>query len=345
MLPSGLQVRMEKQLGGHRVAPGRHGRRRHLCHKPCTVSGGGKSEISKSIADVILKGPVFVARLPPRLRAGRRNLDDGTFRPSTGSRSRRTLAPRPILSPERSLGSVIKLLTPSPRIHGRIQRLAATALPQTIRQLVFMVKRYYRPEWGDNWREHFSVDLINGFLGHELKFDNHKLRRATTCASASTATAPGASSSCARISIPPTRSRWRTTSPPRVVLPRESLNDLDPEVLEPQRQAGRQLRDACSSSGPTTPSIAGFDKQAEADIAGAGNFLSNYEPLDPRAGCGRMVEHVVEFDKYTEPMKQLADTIRRSSPRPSMSSPPRIRAWWTASRRRTRATCRSGPTW
>ena len=40
---------------------------------------------------------------------------------------------------------------------------------------MFTVKRYYRPEWGDNWREHFTVDRINGFLGHELKFDNQKL--------------------------------------------------------------------------------------------------------------------------------------------------------------------------
>ena len=31
-----------------------------LCHKPCTVSGGGKSEISKSIANALLQGPVFV---------------------------------------------------------------------------------------------------------------------------------------------------------------------------------------------------------------------------------------------------------------------------------------------
>jgi hypothetical protein len=34
-----------------------------LCHKPCTVSGGGKSEISKPITDAILTGPVFVADL------------------------------------------------------------------------------------------------------------------------------------------------------------------------------------------------------------------------------------------------------------------------------------------
>ena len=32
-----------------------------LCHKPCTVSGGGKSEISKPISDAIIQGPVFVA--------------------------------------------------------------------------------------------------------------------------------------------------------------------------------------------------------------------------------------------------------------------------------------------
>ena len=34
-----------------------------LCHKPCTVSGGGKSEISKPISDAIIQGPVFVADL------------------------------------------------------------------------------------------------------------------------------------------------------------------------------------------------------------------------------------------------------------------------------------------
>ena len=51
----------------------------------------------------------------------------------------------------------------------------ASQLSQTVRQLVFTVKRYYQPEWGDNWREHFTVDRINGFLGHELKFDNQQL--------------------------------------------------------------------------------------------------------------------------------------------------------------------------
>ena len=46
----------------HGLAAGRRrGRDGTLCHKPCTVSGGGKSEISKSIAQRHAQGPVFVS--------------------------------------------------------------------------------------------------------------------------------------------------------------------------------------------------------------------------------------------------------------------------------------------
>lgn len=31
------------------------------CHKPATVSGGGKSEISKDISDAIIHGPSMIA--------------------------------------------------------------------------------------------------------------------------------------------------------------------------------------------------------------------------------------------------------------------------------------------
>ena len=65
-------------------------------------------------------------------------------------------------------------MTPSPEYTDAHNEWLAT-IPQTVRQLLFTVKRYYRPDWGDNWREHFSVDRINGFLGHELKFENQKL--------------------------------------------------------------------------------------------------------------------------------------------------------------------------
>ena len=89
-----------------------------------------------------------------------------------------------------------------------------------------------------------------------------------------------------------------------VVLPRSSLNDLDPEYANPSVKLVEQLRDAAVPAARTTPSIAALDRQAEADMASPGTFLSNYEPLtydQVRA----MVDHVVEFDRYTEPMKRL----------------------------------------
>ena len=60
------------------------------------------------------------------------------------------------------------------------------------------------------------------------------------------------------------------------------------------------------------PSIAGFDKQAEADIASPDTFLSNFEPLTVEQAKA-LVDHVVEFDQYTEPMKRLLeDFVTRS---------------------------------
>ncbi len=75
---------------------------------------------------------------------------------------------------ERSLGSVIKLLTPSSEYTGQ-HNARLRSLPQTLRQLVFAIKRYYRPEWGEQWRGHFTVDSVNGQLGHALKHDDQRL--------------------------------------------------------------------------------------------------------------------------------------------------------------------------
>src|SRR6201999_2290450 len=61
MTPSGFKLRMEKHPGAPswRII-GTHGDGT-FCHKPCTVSGGGKSEISKSLRDYMLYGPIFTA--------------------------------------------------------------------------------------------------------------------------------------------------------------------------------------------------------------------------------------------------------------------------------------------
>lgn len=300
VLPSGYRVRLEKQISGSAwrlVGTRADGT---LCHKPCTVSGGGKSEISKSIADVLLKGPVFVKDYHEDIAAVaaifEKDFSSIYRRRRTDSRAR-----RPILSPERSMGSVIKLLTPSDEYTDEHNRWVRE-LPQTIRQFVFTVKRYYRPEWGGNWREHFTVDRINGFLGHELRFERQTLV-----------------ANYLRVGYDPDGA-WRiyklrpdfhpagkvqveddiTAS---VVLPREALPYLDPDYRNPSVK----LVANCESMLFQRPDEAihrGADKQAEADIAGAGVFLSNFEPLT-RDQAREIVDHVADFDRFTEPMKKL----------------------------------------
>jgi hypothetical protein len=300
VLPWGTKIRLERQLGGtawRLVASRADG---VLCHKPCTVSGGGKSEISKSIGSIILKGPIFVSDYHKDMErvAEIVNKDFSHIfkKPVTAERG-----VRPMLSHERSLGSVIKLMTPSEEYTDEHNAWLAT-VPLSVRQLLITVKRYYQQDWGDNWSEHFSVDRINGALGNELKFENQKLL-----------------ANYLRVGHDPDGS-WRiyklrpdfnpadkvqveddiTAS---VVLPRESLENLDPEYKNPSVKLVSNCEQLLFQR-PDDAIYRGFDKDAEADIASSGTFISNFEPLDPRK-VQAILDEVVEFDKYTEPMKRL----------------------------------------
>jgi len=302
VLPSGFRIRLEKQLSGAswRLIGSRP--RGTLCHKPCTVSGGGKSEISKSIAHALLKGPVYV-------RDYRNDMDKVTeifardFSTIYKSRPPDARSRRPILSPERTLGSVIQLFTASSEYTDEHNEWIRQ-LPQTTRQLVFTIKRYYRPEWGDDWREHFTVDRINGFLGHELKFENEPLV-------ANYLRVGYDRDGAWRIYklrpdfYPADKVQVEDDITASVVLPRPSLTDLDREY----KCDSVKLVQNCESLLFQRPDDAihpGVDRQAEADIASPGTFLSNYEPLAPDQ-VRAVVDHLVEFDRYTAPMKGLLE--------------------------------------
>jgi len=300
VLPWGTKIRLEKQTGGTawRLVASRADPT--LCHKPSTVSGGGKSEISKSIGSIVLRGPIFVSDFDAEIEqvADILKKDFSTIYKELRSEHR---AKRPILSTERSLGSVIKLMTPSPEYADEHNQWLST-IPQTVRQLIVTVKRYYLPEWGENWREHFGVDRINGLLGNELRFENQKLV-----------------GNYLRMGFDPNGS-WRiyklrpdfnpadkvqveddiTAS---VVLSSSSLEYLDAEY----RNESVKLVNNCENLLFQRPDDAihrGFDKDAERDLSLPGTFISNFEPLAAEQAL-TLVDHVVEFDRYTEPMKRL----------------------------------------
>jgi hypothetical protein len=313
ILPSGYRVRLEQQIGGHYwrlVGTANEG---VLCHKPCTVSGGGKSEISKSIAYSMLQGPVFV-------RDFHKDMDEvEQILNKDYSNCQKVPSPhqaRSILSSDRSLGSVVKLLTPSPDYVDAYNEWL-NALSQTVRQLVFVVKRYYKPEWGNDWREHFSVDRINGFLGHELKYDDQKLI-----------------ANYLRVGHDKD-GKWR------IYKVRPDFNPSDKVQVEDDITASAVVPSAwlpgvdasvhpsvklvtnCEShlfQRPDDAKYRGYDQQAEADIAEPGTFLSNWQPLS-HAEVQDMVDNIVDFDEYTEPMKKLLlDFLKEGKPSYVVSS-------------------------
>jgi phosphoenolpyruvate carboxykinase (diphosphate) len=305
--PSGYQVRMEKPPGWNRawrlvgtVAEPT------LCHKPCTVSGGGKSEISKAITDAVLTGPIFVADF-------QKDFDQVaelvTRDYANRFKDKRRVDRRPILSVERSLGSVIKLLTPAMREYKPEFNDWLESIPQYIKELVFVVKRYYKPEWGKDWRRHFSVDIINGTPGNELKCDNRKL--VTTYL---------------RVGYEED-GLWRTFGLRKDFHPAAKVqaeDDITASVVVPSGAiahlpAGFEDRSIklvtnCERRLFQRPDDAihrGYDKQTESDFVQPDNFLSNYEPLTAQQARD-LVEDSLNFDRYTLAMqrfiREVADT-------------------------------------
>jgi len=298
--PSGYKVKMEKPPGVLRswrlvgtVAEGA------LCHKPCTVSGGGKSEISKPITDAILTGPVFVADL----KADFDHVSELVHRDySTRFRDKRRKDKRTVLAPERSLGSVIKLLTPDEHDYTPEYNAWLNGIPQYLKELVFVVKRYHKPEWGDNWREHFSVDIINGKPGNELKCDNRKI--------VTTYLRVGFDSDGA----------WRTFGLRKDFHPSVKIqmeDDITASTLVPpdavknvpatDKVSTLKFVKNCEQRLFQRPDDAihrGYDKQTESDFARSDNFFSNYEPLTPR-DARELLEEAIGFYQFTEPMQNL----------------------------------------
>jgi phosphoenolpyruvate carboxykinase (diphosphate) len=295
--PSGYKVRMAK----HRAAPSwrlvgtvPEGA---FCHKPCTVSGGGKSEISKSLVDAILPGPFYVASFDEDMALVQsifdRIYEDG----------------RSVLSPDRSLGSVVKLLTPSPEFSAGYNAWLES-IPNHIRGLVFVIKRFYRPEWGSDWRSHFGVDIINGAPGHELKYEGRRLV-----------------ANYLRIGREE-NGAWRTYKLRQDFVAADKVqmeDDITASVVVPARRLvglpgeydghpSLKIAENCEFRLFQRPDDAihpGLDRQTEEDMAAAGLFCSNFQPLT-RDDTRRIVEDVAVHDALTQPMR---DHVTRNSKR------------------------------
>ncbi|VEI02034.1 Uncharacterised protein [Acidipropionibacterium jensenii] len=274
-------------------------------HKQCTVSGGGKSEISKAISDAFIPGSAYT----PDFDADMAAVDQILHRDYSMRFADPALAGtdhRLILSRERSVGSVIKLLTVS-RDFTDDYNAWVSSIPQFRKELVFTIKRYYKPEWGANWASHFSVSPTNGRHGTMVRLDGEKIRV-----------------DMLRVGFDESGA-WRLFTLRHDYAPDVKVQTEDDMTASAVVPAGLTVGPEDLSSKvvanceallfqrPDDAIHRGYDRQTERDMSGTGLFISNYQPLT-REDVREMRDDVVAFSQFSTPMRRFLSEFADSDP-------------------------------
>ena len=300
--PSGVKIHMEKHPetpSWRLVSTAAEGT---FCHKPCTVSGGGKSEISKSLLNAIIYSSFYVRDIDEDFK-----LADAVIKYDYTKRwldhSDRSASSRPLLGSKRTLGSVIKLLTPS-KYYTEDYNDYLASIPDHVKALVFYVKRFYRPErMNGNWKDYFSVDVVNGKKGHELLFNNRKI----VASYLRIGFANDNSWYLHKLRtdfIAAAKIQMEDDITASIVLPKERFSNLNP-VYSNHRSV--KITANCEKrffQRPDEAIIRGYDKDAEADLSMSNNFCSNYEPLTKEDGIELQAD-AIGFAEYTAPIQKI----------------------------------------
>ena len=305
VLPSGYKVEMVKPTAGQRwrlIGTTAEGT---FCHKPCTVSGGGKSEISKSLSDAMITASVLVNNLKKDLDAATQVINHD-FSHRYISRNDPGKPGRPLLSPERSLGSVIRLLTPNTSYTNEYNAWLAT-IGSSVRDLVFIIKRFYKPSWEkDDWRKRFSVDLINGQPGRQLIYRRDRLvTQYLRVGFAEDGT--WRTFSIRKDFAPAKKIQTEDDISASMVVPHDSVPGLHPDVKNPSLKFVKNCEYRLFQR-PDDAIHRGYDKKTESDFSQGGLFFSNYEPI-PRAEAEAMVKDAIRFEQFTSPMRKMLTTF------------------------------------
>ncbi|PHS51779.1 MAG: hypothetical protein COB01_09400 [Lutibacter sp.] len=278
------------------------------CHKPCTVSGGGKSEISKSMQNAITYSAFNIIDIDEDFKKADEIIE---FNYSKRWKNYNPKLPpsRSFLSPERTLGSAVILLTPSDKNSDEFNEFLRN-IPVHIRSLVLFVKRLYRENHDAlNWKDCMSVEIINGQKGSGLQYNNNPVL-----------------GSYVRIGFnekgiwllnklrsdfaPSQKIQMEDDISATITLPRNRFKNLNPEYTNKSVKVVAN----CEShlfQRPDEAIVRGYDKEAELDIVTDNTYLTNYELLRKKDAIG-IVEDAINFDKYTQPVKDLILSVVNS---------------------------------
>lgn len=273
-------------------------------HKPCTVSGGGKSEISKSMQNAIQYSTFHIKDIDEDFK-----LADEIINRDYSNRWKNPWPDadpsRAFLSPKRTLGSAVKLLTPSLEYSNEYNAYIES-IPAHVRSLVLYIKRLYRDEDLGNWKDHMSVEVLNGRNGNTLMFKNEKVI-ASYVRIGFTQKGNWLKHKLRSDYLPAHKIQMEDDISATITLPANQLTDLNPEY----ENKSVKLVENCEShlfQRPDEAIYRGYDVDAESDIVQKNTFLTNYEPLDVEDAIN-IYEDTIQFEKYTQPVKDLIEEV------------------------------------
>lgn len=310
--PSGYKVELGQPATGRRwrlVGTQAEGT---FCHKPCTVSGGGKSELSKPLTDAMSDGSIIVPDFPGTMDQVKQILYRNYWNRYPEPRKNPETS-RSILDPDRSLGSVLKLLTPSAEFTAEHNDFLAS-LPKPAIGMALLIKRLYKPDWGEwnDWSGRFSEDVIDGHPGYELKYRNKKvITRYLRIGYEKDGS--WRIFSLRKDFLPATKLQREDDISVSTTLPVSHIDGLHPDIDEGSHKfvANCEYR---FFQRPDDAIHRGYDKAAEMDFSKEGNFFSNYEALDQEM-LAELIADAIGFDDFSEPLqKTLLAAARAGSP-------------------------------
>lgn len=273
-----------------------------FCHKPSTVSGGGKSEISKSLNDAVIYGPIFIGDYKEDMDMVQNIVDRDysdcilpDFKASHSDPSRH------IFSPERTLGSVIKLLTQDD-VYTAEHNAFVESIPNHIRAIIYAIKSCYRPEMGNDWRKYFTVDIVNGVPGHELKFDDRQLVGSYLRVGFTT-DGTWRNYKLRQDFISADKVQMEDDITASVVLPRDRIYGIPSEYSKHESLKISQNCEWRLFQRPDDAIHPGYDKQTEWDMSSMGLLAANFQPLW-KDEMQHLSQQIYFYDKFTPDMQQ-----------------------------------------
>lgn len=277
-------------------------------HKPSTVSGGGKSEISKSLLNAIKYGAVYIHDFEKDAKLADMVINYDFSKRWKDTKRNKNKA-RSFISPERTLGSAVKLLTNSELYTDEYNEFL-DSIPVHIRTLVLYIKRLYRSnEKAGDWKDALSVEVINGRKGTALMYNNNPIM-ASYVRIGFTQDGGWYLHKLRSDFIPSLKIQMEDDITASITLPSNCMNNLNTEY----KNKSVKLVTNCEQylfQRPDEAVIRGYDKEAEQDIVKDNTFLTNYEPL-VREDAVELFEDAINFDKYTQPVKDIITSVVES---------------------------------